>query len=166
MEIHRFKDGPTRCETWELPDAGWEDWASNVDRFLAHAIRGIAAEYAGEPVEWLEINYWQSSGRLIVFPSQSGPFGDRGERVCFELSSEHLEGGSRRVGDSVPDSEQDAAWGRLAASVWRCVNQCLTAGEASRELSAARGSHKLRVVGYDYDPGEGPFRLTESGELV
>jgi hypothetical protein len=164
MDIVRFTDGPTRYETWKLPDAGWDDWASTVDQFLAHAIQGITAEYAGLPVEWLEANYWQISGRLIVFPSQDGPYGDRVERVCFELASEHLEVESRRVADSIPDAEQDEAWEALAVAVWGRVGECLTAGDSARELSAARRTHKLRVAGYDYNPGEGPFRLAESGE--
>ena len=40
---------------------------------------------------------------LIVFPSQDGPHGDRGERVCYELSSEHLETASRKIGEALPD---------------------------------------------------------------
>jgi hypothetical protein len=163
MDIVRFTDGLTRCETWKLSDTGWDDWASTVDRFLAHAIRGITAEYTGSPVEWLEINFWQDSGRLIVFPSQEGPSGDRVERVCFELASEHLEVESRRVGNSIPEDEQDEAWEALNVAVWRRVGECLTAGDSSSELSAGRRSHRLRVAGYDYNPGEGSFRLTESG---
>src|SRR5262245_17771701 len=97
VEVIRFIDGSTRHEVWELPDSGWDDWAAAADRFLAHAIRGIAAEYAAELVEWLEINHWPYSGRLIVFPSQDGPHGDREERVCFELASEHLLSMFRRV---------------------------------------------------------------------
>ncbi len=163
MQVVRFTEGGTRHETWELPDVGWADWVAYTDRFLAHALRSIADEYAGDPVEWLEINYRQNSGRLIVFPSRDGPYGDRGERICFELSSEHLEAESRRVSESVPEPEQDASWEALASLVWLRVSECLTSGEAGRELSAARRSHKMRVAGYDYNPGEGPFRLDESG---
>ena len=163
MQVVRFTDGGAQHETWDLPDAGWDDWAANVDRFLAHAIRGIQADYVGDPIEWLEINYWQISGRLIVFPSQDGPHGDRGERICFELSSEHLEAETRRVSESMPESEQDGAWEELASRVWRRVSECLTSGEASHELSTARRSHKIRVAAYDYNPGEAPFRLDESG---
>jgi hypothetical protein len=166
MEIVRFTDGPTQHETWELPDAGWDDWASILDRFLAHAIRGITAHYAGSDVEWLEVNYWQDSGRLIVFPSQDGPYGDRAERVCFELASEHLEVESRRAAESVSMANQDEAREALAVAVWRRVGESLTVGDSARALRAARLTHKLRVVGYDYNPGEGPFRLAESGETT
>jgi hypothetical protein len=165
LQVVRFTDNGTRYETWELPDAGWADWAAHIDLLMAHAIREIAAEYIGEPVEWLEVNYWQETGRLIVFPSQDGPHGDRAERVCFELSSEHLEAESRRVSQSVPEAEQEGAWEALAARVWHLVSACLTTGEAARELAAARRSHALRVAGYDYNPGEGPFRLAEGGGL-
>ena len=166
MQVVRFTDSGTRQETRELPDAGWDDWAACCDRFLAHSIRGIATEYAGDPVEWLEVNYWQNSGRLIVFPSRDGPHGNRGERVCFELSSEHLEAESRRVSELVSKPEQDASWEALASRVWHRVSECLTSGEAYRELSTARRSHKMRVAGYDYNPGEGPFHLDESGRAT
>jgi hypothetical protein len=108
VEVVRFTDGPTRHEIWELPDAGWKDWCTVADRFLAHAIRGIATEYASEPVEWLEINHWPYSGRLIVFPSGDGPHGDRGERVCFELAGEHLLSEFRRI--NAEASEADREW--------------------------------------------------------
>jgi hypothetical protein len=166
VEVLRFTDGGTRYETWELPDAGWDAWATHVDRFLAYAIRGIVAQYAGDQVEWLEISYWQNSGRLIVFPSQDGPHGNRVERVCFELSSEHLEAESHRVSESVPGVEQDEASEVLASRVWHRVSECLARGDAEHELANARQSHKMRVAGYDYNPGEGPFRLAESGALA
>jgi hypothetical protein len=163
VEIIRFTDGPTLHEVWELPDAGWDDWATTADQFLADAIRAIVAEYPGERVEWLEVNYWQDSGRLIVWPSQEGPHGDRGERVCFELSSQYLEAASLAISESVPDSEKDAAWAALGDRVWRRVGVCLTTGTAGRELAVARRSHPLRVAAYDYNPGEGPFRLSQDG---
>ncbi len=166
MEVIRFTDGETRYEAWELPDAGWDDWAARLDSFLEHAIRGIAAEYDDTRVEWLEINYWQNSGRLIVFPSQEGPHGDRSERICFELASEHLEAESRRVSESLREPEQDASWQELASRVWRRVGECLASGEAGCELSTARRSHKMRVAGYDNNPGEGPDRLDESGSAA
>ncbi len=167
MEVSRFTDGPTRCEVWRLPDAGWDHWAATVDRFLAHAIRGsIAAEYAGEPIEWLEVNHWPSSGRLIVFPSSNGPHGDRGERVCFELASAHLEAASRWISCSDLESDQELAWAELAERIWRRIGECLVGGMAARELAAARQEHRLRVAAYDYNPGEGPWRLTESGAFA
>src|SRR5262245_44712841 len=140
MEVIQFTDGPTRYEVWELPDAGWDDWAGVVDRFLAHAIQGIAAEYTNAQAEWLEVNHWQDSGRLIVFPSQDGPHGDRGERVCFELSSKHLEAASRHISKAIQGREQEAAWEVLAERVWRRVGECLVRGEAAAELTAARRS--------------------------
>jgi hypothetical protein len=73
-EVVRFTEGGMRNATWELPAAGCADGAAHVDVLLAHAIRGIAAEYIGEPVEWSEVNDWPDSGRLIVFPSaKRGP---------------------------------------------------------------------------------------------
>ena len=163
MEIVRFEDGPTEHETWELPDAGWPDWASVADRFLAHALRGVVAAYAGDSAEWLEVNHWPSSGRVIVFPTEGGPHGDRGERVCFELSSEYLAVASRRIGATGSDPEQALAWGELSARVWPRVGECFTAGVAAAELAVARRTLKLRVAGYDLTPGEGPSRLTEAG---
>ena len=53
MKVSHFTDGPTHCEVWQLPDTGWDDWSEILDRFLAHAIRRIAHEYADERVEWL-----------------------------------------------------------------------------------------------------------------
>ena len=166
MEVVRFEDGPTRYETWELPDAGWPDWASVADDFLMHAVRGVVVAYPGDSAEWLEVNHWPSSGRLIVFPSEGGPYGDRGEKVCFELSSAYLALASRRIGASGSAAEQERAWGELSARVWRRVGECLVAGAAAAELAVARRTLKLRVTGYDFTPGEGRWRLTEAGEYA
>jgi hypothetical protein len=165
VKVIRFTDGPTRNEVWELPDAGWDEWAAVADEFLAHAIRGISAEYSREPVEWLEINHWPYSGRLIVFPSQEGPHGDRGERICFELASEHLLTVFRRVTSEVPETDRELVWVDLSRRVWVRVSECLLSGAAGRELATARRSHRLRVAGYDYQPGEGLWRVTEDGAL-
>ena len=73
MQVVEYQDGRCHCIVWELPDNGWEDVARQFDSFLAHAIAAIAAGYAADPVEWLEINRWPDSGRLMVFPSQDGP---------------------------------------------------------------------------------------------
>jgi hypothetical protein len=151
VEIVRFTDGNTRHEVWQLAGTAWDDWAACVDRFLAHAIGAIVAAYPGEPVEWLEINHWPHSGRLIVFPSQNGPDGNRDERVCFELSSAHLELAAQRDGHS--------------HQVWTRVSACLLHGAAGQALTAAQRSHRLRVAGYDYNPGEGLWWLEEDGLL-
>jgi hypothetical protein len=163
VEVIRFTDGHTRHEVWELPDSGWDDWAATADRFLARAIRGIASEYAGEQVEWLEVNHWPYSGRLIVFPSQDGPHGDRGERVCFELASEHLLTVFRQVKDAAPEADREWVWVELSRRVWVRTSECLLSGAAGRELTAARQLHRLRVAGYDYRPGDGLYWLTEDG---
>jgi len=165
VEIIRFKDGECRYEVWNLPDGGWNDWADRADRFLAHSIREIAAEYAGEPIEWLEINHWPYSGRLIVFPSQEGPYGDRIERVCFELSSEYLEAAVRQVSKSVPEADQESMWVSLSRRMWMQVSECLLHGDAGRQLAIARQSHRLRVAGYDYEPGEELWWLAEDGKI-
>ena len=166
VEVIRFLDGPTRHEVWKLPDGGWDGWSVTVDPFLAHAIQGIVAECAGSSAEWLEINHWQNSGRLIVFPSDAGPDGDRGERVCFELSSKHLESASRRIGEVLPRPKQEKAWAALSERVWQRVGECLVGGAAAEELATARQTIRLRIAAYDYQPGEGPWRLTEAGVFV
>jgi hypothetical protein len=163
VKVMQFTDGPTRNEVWELPDTGWNHWSAVADEFLAYSIAGIATEYATEPVEWLEINLWPHSGRLIVFPSHDGPEGDRGERVCFELASEHLLSLFQLVDASSPQADQ--AWADLSRHVWGRVSQCLTEGAAARELKVARRTHRLRIAGYDYQPGEGLWWLTEDGRL-
>jgi hypothetical protein len=111
----------------------------------------------GDAVEWLEINHWPNSGRLMVFPSQDGPFGNREERLYFELSSEHLEKENRRVGDSLPDGKRDEAWEALNRKVWEQVGNALRIGEASRQLAEAHKEHRFRLAAYDYDFGEGLF---------
>src|SRR5262245_7167289 len=99
MQIIEFQDGPCRHVAWELPDSGWDDVARQLDPFLANAIQAINSEYADEPVEWLVINHWPDTGRLIVFPSQDGPNGNRGERICFQLFSIYLENEFLRIGE-------------------------------------------------------------------
>jgi hypothetical protein len=165
VQVVKFTDGLTRHETWELPDNGWDDWATVTDRFLGHAIAGIAAEYVGDSVEWLEINGWPISGRLIVFPSQDGPFGNRGERVCFELSSKHLEAAFCRIGEVVPDADRDAAWTTLSRNIWNRVSECLISGKASQEFAIARQSHRLLIAGFDYEAGEKLCWLKKDGAL-
>jgi hypothetical protein len=165
VQVVKFTDGPTHYETWELPDNGWHDWEMVVDRFLGHAIAAIAEEYVSDSVEWLEINGWPISGRLIVFPSQDGPFGNRGERVCFELSSKHLEVACLRIGEVVPEVEQDAAWADLSRRVWQRVSECLVSGVASQEFAFARQSHRLLIAGFDYEAGEKLCWLTRDGSL-
>jgi hypothetical protein len=163
MEVVRFTDGACCHEVWKLPDRGWDDWSACVDQFLAHAIGGIAAEYVRESVEWLEINHWPYSGRLIVFPSREGPPGDRHERVCFELTSQHLEAAFQQVDESVSGAERETVWVALSRRVWLLVSECLQSGASGQELVAARRRHLFRVAGYDYNPGEGLWWLTETG---
>jgi hypothetical protein len=165
VNVIRFSDGPTQCEVWELPDAGWDDWASQADVFLAYAIQGMSAAYLRESIEWLEVNYWPDTARLIVFPS-SDPYGDRGERVCFQLCSSHLQTAFDAAALLRSEAEQDAAWDALCRGVWSRVSECLLVGEASRELKAARAAHRMRVAGYDYCPGEGLCWLGEDGSLI
>lgn len=164
--VTRSRHGPTRLECWELPDAGWADWAATVDRFLAHALRGIAATCSGGQAAWLEVFADTNSGRLIVFPSRDGVGWDRGEPVRFELESRHLDEAWGRLIRELPPAGQDAGLEELDRRAWARVGECLTAGEASRELAAARRSLRLLVSGYDGDPEVGRVRLSEAGEFV
>lgn len=123
------------------------------------------AAYPGDSVGWFEVNHWPSSGRLIAFRSEGGPYGERGEKVCFELSSAHLALASRHIGVTGSAAEQERAWGDLSGRAWRRVGECLTAGAAA-ELAVARQTLTLRVAGYDFTPGESPWRLTGAGECA
>jgi hypothetical protein len=164
MQVLESEDGRRRCVHWELPDSGWEDVAQSIDPFLVEAIRAVTAEYAGEAVEWLEINHWPDTGRLMVFPAQDGPYGNRGERVYFELDSGYLENEFRRIADSLPDEEREDAWETLGRTVWRRTGDCLRCGQASRQLAEARKVHRLRLAAFDYCFGEGLFHLSELDE--
>jgi len=163
-EIINYQDRSCRCTVWNLPDNGWYDVVEHIDPFLAHAIKHIAAEYAPDWFQWLEINHWQDSGRLIVYPSQEGPFGNRGERIYFELSSQHLENESIRIGDAwtsgtLSESACDIAWHELKMRVWGSVEYALRFGGAALELAAARQTHPFWLACYDYAPGEDHFQL-------
>jgi len=149
MQVVKYQDGRCRCVCWELPETGWADVARHIDPFLVQAIQAIAAEYADDPVQWLEINYWPASGRLIVFPAQDGPWGHRGERVYFELHSRHLDNDLSRIDDAL---------------VWEQEGECLRNRKASLQLAEARQSHRLRLAAFDYDFGEGLFHLSELDE--
>jgi hypothetical protein len=131
------------------------------DRSISkEAIQAIATEYANEPVEWLEINHWPDSGRLIVYPSQQGPHGDRDERICCQLISDYLKAEWTRIGDSIPANEQKNAWALLGKKVWDRVGECLRSGEAAQVLKDTRKFHRFRLATFDYDFGEGLFRLS------
>ena len=83
----------------------------------------------------------------------------------FELASEHLLTVFRRVTSEVPETDREWVWVDLSRRVWVRVSECLLSGAAGRELATARRSHRLRVAGYDYQPGEGLWWLTEDGAL-
>lgn len=101
--------------------------------------------------------------RLLVFPSQEGPHGDRGERVCFELAGEHILCVFRQVAAEAAETDRECAWIDLSRRVWRWISACLQTGDAGRAFAAARRTHRFRVAGYDYQPGEGLWWLTEDG---
>src|SRR4051794_17181928 len=110
MKVLEQQEGRCRNVYWDVPDGGWEEAARHIDPFLADAIRAVDAEYAGDPAEWLVVNHWPDSGRLIVYPAQDGPYGNRGERVCFQLCSGHLEAAFRQFADLLPDGERERAF--------------------------------------------------------
>jgi hypothetical protein len=149
---------------WDLPDQGWKDVARRIDPFLASAIRAIAAEYAADPVQWLVINHWADSGRLLVYPAQDGPNGDRGERIFFDFNSDYLENRHSYITEALTGLELQRAWKELAGVVWWRVSDCLRHGKASRQLAEARKVHRLRLAAFDYGFGEGLFYLTELDE--
>lgn len=163
--IKRFQDGRTQCEVWELADRGWEDWAATVDPFLCYAIEGISTTCSSDLAEWLEINHWPDSGGVIVFPSQD-PYGDRGELCCFELSSKHLAHDFECISKNVAPNDQEQAWERTERRVWGEISSSLRNGGASKALAVARQRLRLRIFGYDYNPGEELWWLNENCELM
>jgi hypothetical protein len=164
MQVTEQQEGRCRNVYWSLPDQGWEDLACQIDSFLASAIQAIAKEYAADPVEWLVINHWPDSGRLIVYPAQDGPCGNRGERIYLQIRSSYLEDEFRRITETLTDSQVNLALGELADKVWERVGECLRHGQASRHLAEARKVHWFRLAMFDYNFGESPFRLTELDE--
>jgi hypothetical protein len=161
MKIVEYQNGRCRCIVWELPDCGWEDVAGRLDPFLAHAILSIAAEYATEPVKWLEVNHWPDTGRLMVFPSQDGPNGNRGERIYFEFRSNCLENEFLRIGMLGTQAGRSSAWEEMENRTWHRVGDCLTKGHAARQLAKARKIHRFRIAAFDFCFGEGLFHLPE-----
>ncbi len=146
------------CPTcWKVPDRGWDDVDRQIDLFLSQAIQAIALEYADEPVEWLEINRWPDSARLIVYPSRNLK-GDRDERICCQMFSDHLQAEWERGAKPGPDSENET-FERLDEKVWQSVMRSLENGAAAKALAQARSVHRLRVAAYNYDFHEGLFRL-------
>jgi len=144
---------------WQVPNTGWEDVDRQIDLFLAASIREIVQEYADEPVEWLEINRWPDSGRLIVFPSRDLK-GNRDERICCQMFSDYLQAEWDRSAKLETDS-QNEAWNFLDEKVWQSILHALQHGAASQVLAEARSIHRLRVAAYDYDLHEGIFRLPD-----
>lgn len=158
MEIIEFPVGSGRCICWCLPNRGWDDFSRTLDDYLAQCFRSIAAAYPDKPVAWVVLNYWPDSGRLIVFPSDLGAFGDRNERVCFQLCSDHLEMEFDRTCE-LADEQAELEWDELEKKMWNCVDECLKSGNAQHVLSFTRFSHPMRLAAFDYDPGEGLFQL-------
>jgi hypothetical protein len=136
MEITEFNDGNTKCPCWRLANSGWADLSDKLDDYLSECIRSIAAAYPDKAVEWVELNYWPDTGRLIVYPSDS-PFGDRTERVCFQLFSDYLQEEFDQICE-IPDEQNEAEWDALGQKLWDRVGECVTNGEANRALLSAR----------------------------
>jgi hypothetical protein len=166
MQITEDQNEWCRSVYWDLPDQGWEDLVRHIDPFLASAIQTVTAEYAKDPVEWLEINHWPDSGAIIVFPAHDGPYGNRGERICFTLSSNYLENEFLRIGEITSVHQQEAAWKELGEKVWGRIGDCLRHGQASRELAEARKVHPFRLAAFDFDFPEGLFHLTDLDEVA
>jgi hypothetical protein len=160
MEITEFHDGGTKCPCWRLPNLGWDDVSDKLDTYLSECFRTIAAAYTDKPVAWIELNYWPDTGRFIVFPSDDGPFGDRNEKVCFQLFSDYLQQEFDRICE-LPDEQRQAEWDALGQKLWNRVGDCLKDGEAQAALSSARLSHPMKIAAFDYDAGEGLFHLPD-----
>jgi hypothetical protein len=160
MEITEFQDSGTRCPCWRLPNRGWDDFAENLDGYLADCFRLIAAACPDKPVAWVELNYWPDTGRLIVYPSDEGPFGDRNERVRFQLFSDHLQQEFERICE-LPDEHKQVEWDALGQKLWDRVGECLRNGKAQHALSSARLSHPMKLATFDYAAGEGLFHLPD-----
>jgi hypothetical protein len=156
MEITQFQDGGVRCPCWQLPNLGWEDLSDKLDDYLFECFRSIAAAYPDKPVEWVELNYWPDTGRLIVYSSDD-PF-DRTERVCFQLFSDYLQQEFDRICE-MPDEQRQAEWDALGQKLWDRIGECLTNGQAHRTLLSARVAHPMKIAAFDYTPGEGLFHL-------
>jgi len=160
MEITEFQDGQVRCPCWRLPNRGWDDLSQRLDDYLAECFRSIVAAYTDKVVAWVELNYWPDTGRLIVFPSDDGPFGDRNERVCFQLFSDHLQQEFDRICE-LPDEQRQDKWDRLGQKLWNRVGDSLREGKAQHALASARLSHPMKLAAFDYTAGEGLFHLPE-----
>lgn len=166
MQVFEQQEGGCRRVYWKLPDQGWEDVAGQIDPYLASAIQGIAKEYAPDPVEWLVINHWPDSGRLLVYPAQDGPYGNRGERIYFEISSGYLRNEFARISDLPTDNDVQRELKTLEDTVWGRVGECLRQGQASRRLAEARKIHRFYLAIFNYCFPEGLLRLTELDKLA
>lgn len=151
---------PRSCDDscWNLADYGWAHLTQQLDEFLSTAIARVEAVYDKFPANWLELNCWPDSGRLIVYPSTEGPFGERDEKVFLQLFSDYLRSEFDRIG-SLDRDQQDQEWDALGERFWGAIEACLTTGKARAALSAARRSSPLRIAAFDYEPGEGLFHL-------
>jgi len=160
MEISEFDGDGTKCRCWRLPNLGWRNLSDKLDDYLSECVRSIAAAYPDKHVAWVELNYRPDTGRLIVFPSDDGPFGDRNERVCFQLVSDHLQQEFGQI-CQLPDEQRQGEWDALGQKLWDRVGDCLKTGQAQRALANARLSHPMKIAAFDYDAGEGLFHLPD-----
>jgi hypothetical protein len=46
------------------------------------------------------------------------------------------------------------------------ISECLTVGEASKGMIAGRRHHRFLIAGFDYDPGEKLFWLSQDGRFL
>ena len=80
MEVIRFTDGPTRCEVWELPDAGW---------IRVHVVNG-----GQDPVT---IHQVAIDDAIWAFSIHPGPTIDRLGRATIEIPYPWVEGETHEV---------------------------------------------------------------------
>lgn len=166
MRIHESQVESVRLVYWDIPNEGSPPLFSVIDDFLEAAISVIPLAHCDASAQWLELSFWPSSGRIIVYATDDGPFGDRdGERVNYSLNSSFIEDEFMSFEfdvDSDPSGKAfEAKCNQMLEPVYSRVRESLTSGKAAKALEEARKKHPLKLAIYEYDPREGLFPLKD-----
>lgn len=166
--------GGVRLEIWQLADAGWDDWAGVVDRFLKQAIESLHLACGAGQMREIHINLWPDGGRLIVFVSEPADSRDPPGAGYLEMDAGYIEASYADFGSRLdaahaqcPEAHPIALqWAQWELRLWSRIADCLSGGEASMALRAVRSNGEARIRATNWDESEQRLVETRPGTFA